>query len=787
MEKNRINAGRSEHANTPPQNESPMERDRKILEGEIAQDILPYLTINELSNHETAQTIQLADNAINTIFNSSTPHNPFFLLSTMDMEIAIAANESNAWRNHEVPTKLSEARKVFCASLLHHFNTSDLDQRGLIRNTFFASSPDSTSYCGGLTDSLELLDIADRIEGYNPCSSNITEEIILDYSFSDYNAFEDTLLHSSPIKQAQLLPIINNILSRCDPDNYSRVALHKIINSYKSLYDSPYSTPFIKILSGSFYDKALKKLNTEWVEIDLADPYYQDLIKKDKERRRRATLEQAALHHDFPSLPKEATLRKIAPNIAASVSSSNRLNLIADKHHAPVSLLNYSDNSIQNINQEDALLLSSAHNPDIKHAISSSLNLDLADIPLSSQIQLLRFMTEAGSDRFDRLSNTLNNTDKKLRLKLAENFLSADFGDDFGDSLLEIASSEHLTSEQKSRFLDTMSDCRESISEITSFYSGFDNQFSREYARAANERLTDATTVFRELAKGQSVSADLSWAGEAKFDYDSALEALTYEANSLAIISGTVTDTISGVDGCFVERVLTPDEEHQRAVYNFYSPNHGYTLLYVRPEGSSSFDPRVEYGRLSSRYNENSRNAGVEASISFIVDPVSPFNLPSPYKPRRSVVNNPSAYDESTMNKVSAIRLDREGRSPDMLADDPNRSPITPEGMVSVDLAAIGDRADTPSGKIARLIAVGNKLRAQSKTDFSLNHNTKWFNQSKYGSSSGFQKIANYIMKSSEALCFTHPPQFDQGYTALTRSSRRRQNFLRQLNNRRAA
>ena len=621
MEKNTINAGHSEHANTPPQNESPMERDRKILEGETAQDILPYLTISELSNHETAQTIQLADNAINTIFNSNTPHDPFFFLNTIDMEIAITANESNAWRNHEVPTKLSEARKVFCASLLHHFNASDLDQRELIRSTFFASSPDSTSYCGGLTDSLELLDIADRIEGYNPCSSNITGEIIYDYSFSNYNAFEDTLLQSSPVKQAQLLPIINNILGHCNPDDYSRGALHKIIDSYKSLYDSPYSTPFIKILSGSFYDKALKELNTEWVEIDLADPYYQDLIEKDKERRRRAILEQTALHHDFPSLPKEATLRKIAPNIAASVSSSNRLNLIADKHHTPVSLLNYSDDSIQNISQEDALLLSSAHNPYIKNAVDTSLSLDLADISLPSQIQLLKFMTEAGSDRFDRLSNTLSNIDEKLRLKLAENFLAADFGDDFGDSLLEIAGSEHLTSEQKSQFLDTMSDCRESIGEITSFYSGFDNQFFREYARAANERLTDATTVFRKIARNNSASADLDWAGEAKFDYDSALEALTYEANSLKIISGTVNDTISDVEGCFVERILTPDTEHERAVYNFYSPNHGYVLLYVRPEGSSTFDPRVEYGRLSSRYNENGRNAGVEASISFIVDP----------------------------------------------------------------------------------------------------------------------------------------------------------------------
>ena len=196
--------------------------------------------------------------------------------------------------------------------------------------------------------------------------------------------------------------------------------MHKILDSYVSLRDNPNSTPFVKILSDNFYDKAVKELNTEWVDIDLLDPHYQDLIAKDQERRKQVSLAQAALHHDFPALPEDAILRRIAPNIAASVSSSNRLNLICDGLHAPISLLNYKDNSVQGINQEDALLLSSAHNPDIKHAISSSLNLDLADISLSSQIQLLKFMTEAGSDRFDRLSNTLSNIDEKLRLKLAE-------------------------------------------------------------------------------------------------------------------------------------------------------------------------------------------------------------------------------------------------------------------------------------------------------------------------------------------------------------------------------
>ena len=82
--------------------------------------------------------------------------------------------------------------------------------------------------------------------------------------------------------------------------------------------------------------------------------------------------------------------------------------------------------------------------------------------------------------------------------------------------------------------------------------------------------------------------------------------------------------------------------------------------------------------------------------------------------PNRRNLREPNYYDPQTMDKVSAIRLDREGRAPGMAPDDPQRDPISPEGMISVDLAAIGDRADTPSGKIARLFSVGNKLRQKA-------------------------------------------------------------------------
>ena len=121
------------------------------------------------------------------------------------------------------------------------------------------------------------------------------------------------------------------------------------------------------------------------------------------------------------------------------------------------------------------------------------------------------------------------------------------------------------------------------------------------------------------------------------------------------------------------------------------------------------------------------------------------------------------------MNRVSAIRLDREGRAPDQNANSTKKDPVNKAGTVSVDLAAIGDRHDTPSGKIARLISVGNKIRAEksSNNDYSLNHNTHWFNQDKYGDADYFKGIVKHIDSSMRELCRKHPPKPSQGFTGM--------------------
>lgn len=475
---------------------------------------------------------------------------------------------------------------------------------------------------------------------------------------------------------------------------------------------------------------------------------------------------QEKLHSEFPTLSKNRQLVKIASNAAAEVEFSQKYDEEEDWFSSGITIgaIADKDGRMIKLDDETATYLSAVHqNQEVKNVVEEKLGISLADISIESQVGLLRFMTEASNERFDRLCDSLHSVNKTTRLKLAENFLAADFGEDFGDALLDIAGSEKLSNAEKERLLDTVGACRESISRVTRMYTDFDDgKFAKEYARASNERLTDALAVFQQIAKNGTAEADLDWAGKPRFDFDTAMEALEFESKSLEIISGTLGDVAARKNGAFAEVVLTPDESDQRlnrTFYNFYSPRHGYVLLYTRPEGTHSFDPMTEYGKVRSRYNTDSVNAGAEASISLITNPVDPFSLPSPFRPDRRAVRNPRFYDPVTMDKVSAIRLDREGRAPGMAADDALRDPINPVGMVSVDLAAIGDRVDTPSGKIARLLSVGGKLREEmSGVTSSLNHNTKWFDQDAYGTADGFSELVGYLDKMATKWCLESSP-----------------------------
>ena len=751
--------------------------DAERLRDEKVQAILPYLTLDKLNKQEISGLIELADDVLTAMDSKKLPKDKFLTIKFLENAVAMTSGEEVAWGKGLVSPKLAQARKLVCARLLNEIDDDNPKKKWDIYNSFFGMSPNIASYCGGLRGSLELLMIAERTS-QNPCANGIYEEIIYDYSFAEQNYFEKILHDSTPIQQLRLLPIYNKIALSCDTDSYTRGALGKVVEALDAIEEDDHSKPLIGLVASSVNDNIEQFFAGELVDIDNDNPEHRRMLQEHEERQLIWEKEQEQLHEEFPTLPKNRALSRIAPDIAGTSDASGNTVQISNQKGETLSLLNCLEDNTFGLDRDTAFLVGTAHNPVVEEIINNRINLKLQDVSLNSQVQLLKFMTEADSGRFDRLCNTLSKVDRSLRLKLTEGFVAADFGEDFGDALLDIASSERLSNDEKERVLDTISSCRESVGRITDLYTGFeDGKFAKEYARASNERLTDAVMVFQQIAKNGVAEADLDWAGKPRFDFDKAIEALEYEAKSLEVISGTLGDVKSGAKGAFAEVVLARDKSSQRlnrTFYNFYSPQHGYVLLYTRPEGSHSFDPMTEYGKVRSKYREDSVNAGAEASISLIANPVDSFSLPNPFRPDKRAVKNPQFYDPATMDKVSAMRLDREGRAPGMAADDDSRDPINAVGMVSVDLAAIGDRADTPSGKIARLLSVGGKLREKaSGVDSSLNHNTRWFDQDSYGTADGFRELVEYVDEMVLKWCEESRPENDvENFTRLMKRER---------------
>ena len=761
--------------------------DKEILKSERSQAVLPFLTLDKLSDHEKASILSYATESIVMAKTDSFPGGRYFNMLQVGKNVAGLVNESSSWENNTITPKLSQARKLFCATLFDACNDKDDNRtQNAIYYSFFNISPNITSN-NGLISILELLPIAERA-GHNPCSKALQLEAVNSESAISKNEILTVLRQSSPTKQLALLPALGNlaILSRAQRDNakWSNTLREALTELEKAPNTKPLVVATIKSILSTYLSSAdnrppLFKEDAEQISSFTDSQEY-------KQYRR---LEQKILHSHFQTLPNDQALTEIAPGIAATISNRWLIGTISDNEQS-LNLLTLSNNDNHfNISKEDAILLSAAHSSSTKYEIDKKLGINLSDIPLAPQVQLLKYMTEANSGRFDKLCDTMHNLDLSLRPKLAENFIAADFGEDFGDSLLEIARTNHFSNAEKEKIFDTFSSCRKSTREIANLYSGIDNgKFAKQYARAANERLTDAITVFQQIAQTEIAEADLDWAGHAKFNYESALEALDYEAKSLEIIAGVINDITIGKKGAFAEMLLSPSSEkdndlrRKRSIYILYSPTYGYAQLYTRPLGTQSMiDLKVEHGKNLSRYDTERANQGVEASISFSTNPVvyktpdekivkESFFFPSPFIADPSKKHDPeyNKRNPGIFNMVSASRLDREGRTLKMAPNHPDRNTVAKEGIVSVDLAAIGDSADTPSGKIARLFSVGNKIRSQARNDhLSLNHNTNWFDQQRYGTSGdkddinptgGFRRIVDYIDQIALQWCAERKP-----------------------------
>ncbi len=624
---------------------------------------------------------------------------------------------------------------------------------------------------------IELLDFSSQKTPPNYLvSDSIARKIAQSANVSKGNKINDILSECPPVERLKMMTSIYKLSGYYTrSEQGQQKILANICSAFENQAQSEQSPPLVRIIANDYLEQTKINLIEGDHPYDFTRYLNPKQLKMIEDRRAdsdKLITSLKSLRKKYPYYSKYELIKEISPDFTAGLAELQLSSIVAKDGSRSFTFAKPNSQTNQmHLSPHSQQLLQLCHGSNtVSRKISETLNYKIEKIPLESQLALLNFMSKADNKRFNKLCDTMKNIDENLKPKLLENFVATGFGDDFGDSLLTLANSKRFSKEQIGEIFDNFTSCRNSINSITRLYAKIDNgQFAKEYRLAASERLTDAVAVFREIAQKGSATTDLTWIGKPKFKINSAMEALRYETKSLEIISGTMSDVMNGKEGTFAEVVLPPDHKNSykaRTMYNFYSPKHGYVLLHTRAEGSHVFDPMVEYGKKVRNPNSAySNSAGTEASISFMADPVSPFALPSPFRPDQKKLQDPSYYNKENMNRVSAIRLDREGRTPDQNPDSDKKDPINKSGTVSVDLAAIGDRSDTPSGKIARLFSVGNKLRNEkisNNDNSSLNHNTNWFEQKKYGNADYFKSIVNQIDASMLELCKTRPPEPSQ-------------------------
>lgn len=403
----------------------------------------------------------------------------------------------------------------------------------------------------------------------------------------------------------------------------------------------------------------------------------------------------------------------------------------------------------------------------------------LANLSPDDKNRLLKLST-AAEGRFGSLCSTLNSLNPILHRPLVENFVAENFGEDFGNSLLEIVNSERLTEGEKEQVLSSINSCRKSIDIITKWYYNIDSddgELTKYLASAADESLTDIVSVFQKISQDGKAEVEQEADGTFSFSYESAIKALRYEELSLEIINETVQDIADQIPGAYAEVIMRADDSsatRMRNIYNLFSPNHGYVLLKTRAEGSLSFDPLIEYGALKHSRDTNDQNNGTEASIIFITNPVDPFTLPTPFKeaPRTNRDSPSLAGHELVAEKTEPHPMKKENIIEEMREKYKQgrvnafcilrNGPVAQEGDISVNLSIADDGTDTPSGRIAQLIACGNKLRARSKQNLD-QYNTEW---RRWGNTEEFAKLVRDIETKIGYLAKICPPKEGEGLTA---------------------
>ena len=651
--------------------------------------------------------------------------------------------ESSEWDKEGVFTpEHMAAQKLYTAALFDRMTV--LDRHGEMTDdtlerfyqAYFNSSDSPLDFVGGYGDKMELFALSRRSESARKLSAHLVASMVYDGTFGDIGQSLQKAWRTQAGIEGKLayLSSLDALLVAAENEMYPTDSMQASVRAAMAGVEADDGSPaFARRIAAQYLANANERMSEEWVWLEELPPDEQErLWRLHHERTQQEKQHQALLHEAFPELPPEAPLYRVARDAAATVEQGE-LGELRTLAGGRANLHTTEAANSLGVSAIDAELIKRAHAGGVLEVVRLEAGVDLQMLPLESQLRFFRFMAEARPERYDRLCRNLQASDEEEQRQLAEAFLATEFGDDYGDSILTIA--EHATPQQSQEIFTTINNFRESSQRIAGWYESYDAEFAGATERAMNERLSDALAAMEVLARDGKLEVDTHPARNAE-DYESDgrfVMALHSVEEGLEIIKNLekslrlVRDVLVAGD---VEVRRATEENGQFAMYRFVSPAVGQALMYIRPEGAKGYDRQLEYGN----------RAGVEASMSFIVDPVHPHKPLDVYKDPHGV----------------SIRFDREGRMSDESPFSEDRDPTRANGAISLDISSlIGDGRYMPA-KIGRFIAAGNILRA-AKTggEAHLHHNMNHFDQAAYGSAEGFAKLAVYTAHMAEAMMAT--------------------------------
>ena len=686
-----------------------------------------------LSDEQKRAVISILNDDINTVLRGATDKNSYGFVEKVRLDMSEITGSKKYTTEGHIDREMMAALKLYAAGLFCSFEEIERtrsmtpEEMWRIEEEYFASSDQIIEFTGGYSSELELFALSRRSETGRAYGGSLRAGLVYDGTFGNITDSLDKVWHSRKGVESQLsiISTFESLRVAAESESYAARMETAISNKLDTIASDSQTSPLIRL----YAERTLEKASPQYYDLyDFPIKEQRELVALYEAEQKQAAREQEILHDTFEGFPEDSQLYRIAKDACVSIDQGDLGWLVTlDNRQADLHRPEARENSL-NLDTTDIELLKAAHDPVLLETVELETGLDMRMLSLDAQVRFFRFMAESDAEQYERLCSVLARFDDE-RTTVAETFLATEFGEDFGHRILTIA--EQATPEQSQRIFTLLEEYRDNVVKYSEFFANFDSELTDATKRAMNERLSDLIVVAEKVARDGAFTVDVAphrknaeYQHDGKFDVtissiDEVIETMELLATSLDQV--VKISTSADID---ITRTVKNESEVGYQIYRFSHPEFGDMLLHIRAEGSGRYDKGFEYGSYD----------GVEATISFVVNPTPPHRLRSDKDPRGV-----------------SFRFDREGRAPGELPNSETRHPTNKKGMMSLDVSSIMGSPDTAAVKIGRLVVAGNLLRAEElNQEGSLHYNTNYFDQQKMGSSGGFKALVEYVKQMVE-------------------------------------